>query len=211
MRMLLGTILGLAIAGSPLLARQEPADKEKQKQQEPKQQEPKTQEQPKTHEPPAQPKANPEKRQEPPPAAKQEKSDQKRQQQDAKQQHKDADKQSKDAEKQSKETDKKSRENIQPQQREQNNRQQYAQGSHPKGERIPPQKFDEHFGSEHHFRVRHLEEGRRFEYSGYAFELVEPWPAGWSYDDECYIEQDEDDYYLVDMFHPDIRVLVIVV
>ena len=75
----------------------------------------------------------------------------------------------------------------------------------------PPQQFDEKFGSEHHFRVRHLEECRRFEYSGFAFEVVQPWPAGWSYDDECYIEQDEDDYYLVDVFHPGIRLLVIVV
>jgi hypothetical protein len=209
MRILLGTILGLAIAGSPLLAHQEPADKEKRKQQEPKAQEP-----PKTHEPPAQPKATPEKRQEPPekkqeapPSAKQEKSDEKRQAQDPKQQQK-------EAEKQSKETDKNNRENNQaPQarQREQSNRQQYARGSHARSERIPPQKFDEHFGSEHHFRVWHLEEGRRFEYSGYAFEVVEPWPSDWSYDDECYIEQDEDDYYLVDVFHPGIRVLVIVV
>ena len=209
MKILLGTILGLTLASSPLLARQEPADKEKQKQQEPKQQEPKQQE-PKTQEPPKsheQPKANPEKKQEQPPAAKQEKSDEKRQQQDAKQQQK-------ETEKQSKGTDKKNREDNQPpqeQQRAQNNRQQYAQGSHPKGERIPPQRFDESFGSEHHFRVKHWQEGRKFEYSGYAFEVVEPWPAGWSYDDECYIEQQEDDYYLVDVYHPSIRVLVIVV
>jgi outer membrane biosynthesis protein TonB len=205
MRILLGAILGIATASSPLLARQEPAEKEKQKQQEPR-----------THEPQPAPKANPEKKQEPPekkqgpPSAKQEKSDEKRQQQDAKQQQKETEKQSKDNEK-------KTRENSQPpqqaqtQQRQQNNRQPYAQGSHRKGERIPPQKFDESFGSEHHFRVKHLQEGRRFEYSGYAFEVVEPWPAGWSYDDECYIEQDEDDYYLVDVFHPGIRVLVIVV
>jgi outer membrane biosynthesis protein TonB len=202
MRILLGAILGMAMASSPLLARQEPADKEKQKQQEPK-----------TQEPPS-PKANtekkqeaPAKKQEPPPSAKQEKSDDKHQQQDAKQQQKEMEKQSKDSEKKNRE----SSQQPQPQQRQQNSRQQYAQGSHPKGERIPPQKFDESFGSEHHFRVKHLQEGRRFEYSGYAFELVEPWPAGWSYEDECYIVEDEDDYYLVDVFHPDIRVLVIVV
>lgn len=206
MKILLRAILGIAMASSPLLARQEPAEKEKQKQQEPK-----------TQEPPPSPKENPEKKQEPPekkqgppPSTKQEKSDEKRQQQDAKQQQKETEKQSKENEKKTRENSQQPRQ-AQPQQRQQNNRQEYAKESHPKGERIPPQQFDEKFGSEHHFRVRHLEEGRRFEYSGYAFEVVQPWPAGWSYDDECYIEQDEEDYYLVDVFHPGIRLLVIVV
>jgi len=52
---------------------------------------------------------------------------------------------------------------------------------------------------------------RRFQYSGYSFELVEVWPAEWSYDDECYIEEEGDDYYLVDVVHPEIRVLVVIV
>ena len=100
---------------------------------------------------------------------------------------------------------------AQPQNHQQNSHQEYAEKSHGKGERIPPQKFQTDFGRDHHFRVKHLEQGRRFEYSGYSFELVEAWPAGWSYEDECYIEQDADGYYLVDVIHPEVRVLVIVV
>jgi len=190
MKLLLGVLLGFAIAGSPLLAGQEPGDKEKQKQEEPKKQEP-------------QPKAHPDQKQEPAPSAKQEKQDEKQQQTDKQQQ---AD------QKQSKDQDKKARENNPPQaqsqNRQQNNRQQYGQESH---ERIPPQKFQADFGRDHHFRVKRLEQGRRFEYSGYSFELVQAWPADWSYDDECYIEQDADGYYLVDLIHPEVRVLVIVV
>jgi hypothetical protein len=41
--------------------------------------------------------------------------------------------------------------------------------------------------------------------------VVEVWPARWSFDDDCYIEEDGDDYYLVDTVHPEIRVLVVVV
>lgn len=188
MKLLLGLVLGIAVAGSPLLAGQEPADKEKQKQEEPKKQEP-------------QPKANPDKKQEPAPSAKQEKQDEKQQQ--------------KENQRQSKDEEKKTREGkqpeAQPQNHQQNSHQEYAEKSHGKGERIPPQKFQTDFGRDHHFRVKHLEQGRRFEYSGYSFELVEAWPAGWSYEDECYIEQDADGYYLVDVIHPELRVLVIVV
>ena len=54
-------------------------------------------------------------------------------------------------------------------------------------------------------------DNRRFRYSGYWFEVVEVWPAGWSFDDDCYIAEDGDDYYLIDVVHPEIRVLVIVV
>ena len=191
MKLLLGVLLGFAIAGSPLLAGQEPGDKEKQKQEEPKKQEP-------------QPKAHADKKQEPAPSAKQEKQDEKQQQTDKQQQKAD--------QKQSKDQDKKARENNPPQaqsqNRQQNNRQQYGQESH---ERIPPQKFQADFGRDHHFRVKRLEQGRRFEYSGYSFELVQAWPADWSYDDECYIEQDADGYYLVDLIHPEVRVLVVVV
>jgi outer membrane biosynthesis protein TonB len=198
MKLILGAILGVAMASSPLLARQEPADKQKQQE-------------PKTQEPPPSPKADSDKKQEPPekkqepPSAKQDKSGDKRQQRDAKQQEKEMEKQSKGGEKKNRDNNQ-----AQPQQQQQNSRQ-YAQESHSKGKRIPPQKFQANFGRAHHFQVKHLEEGRRFEYSGYSFEVVEPWPADWSYDDKYCIEQHEDIYYLVDILHPSIHVLVIVV
>ncbi len=76
--------------------------------------------------------------------------------------------------------------------------------------RIPPERFQASFGRQHHFHVQQRSE-RRFQYGGYWFEFVEVWPAGWSYDDDCYIEEDGDDYYLIDVVHPEVRVLIVVV
>ena len=83
-------------------------------------------------------------------------------------------------------------------------------GSHKNVRRIPPERFQASFGREHHFRVQRRDD-RHFEYSGYTFEVVEVFPAGWSYDDDCYLEEDGDDYYLVDVVHPELRVLVVIV
>jgi outer membrane biosynthesis protein TonB len=84
--------------------------------------------------------------------------------------------------------------------------------------RIPDDRFRANFGREHRFHVRpqgggevQRGEGQRFQYAGYWFEFVEPWPAAWSYDDDCYIDYIDDDYYVFDEFHPGYRVLIIVV
>ena len=34
-----------------------------------------------------------------------------------------------------------------------------------------------------------------FHYGGYWFQVVDVWPAGWPYEDDCYLEEDGDDYY----------------
>jgi hypothetical protein len=81
------------------------------------------------------------------------------------------------------------------------------------GGRIPDDKFRAHFGHDHHFRIGHptIVEGRpRFEYSGYAFELVDAWPAAWSYDDDCYIDYVDDEDWLFDPLHPGMRIAVVV-
>jgi outer membrane biosynthesis protein TonB len=194
MKFALGISLGLAIALSQVLVAQEPTpDKQKPKPEEPA---------PKTPEP--------DNRQQPQPNAKP--NPQEQQQKEQKEQQKADKKQEKEQEKQTKdEAKKKSNEKNTAQQPAQKTQQNNAQAANGKGQRIPPQKFQASFGSQHQFRVRHLEDGRRFQYGGYWFELVEVWPAGWSYDDECYIDEDGDDYYLVDAFHPDMRVMVIVV
>ena len=194
MKIILNSMLALAIAGSPLLT-QEPDEKEK-----PKQQEPKKQPEPKAK--PAQepddrskPKSKP--KQEPAPPSPQQKPDEKQQQQDEK-----------ERQKQQKEQAKKEKNRPQEQSAPQNNRQHQATGQ---GQRIPPEQFRARFGREHHFRVAHSGgDNRRFQYGGYWFEVVEVWPAGWSFDDDCYIEEDGDDYYLVDLIHPEIRILVTV-
>jgi hypothetical protein len=76
--------------------------------------------------------------------------------------------------------------------------------------KIPDDRYHASFGREHHFRVARRG-GQRFEYGGYAFEFVEAWPSDWSDDDECYIVLDGDDYYLVDVVHPEVRIQVIIV
>jgi hypothetical protein len=79
---------------------------------------------------------------------------------------------------------------------------------------IPDDRFRAHFGREHTFRVSRpvVVEGRpRFQYSGYWFEFGNPWPEDWSYDDDCYIDYVDDEYYLFDPRHPGMRILVIVV
>jgi hypothetical protein len=193
MKFALGITFGLAIALSQVLVAQEPApDKQKPRPEEPA---------PKTPEP--------DDRQQPQPNAKP--TPQQQQEKQEKEQQKADKKQEKEQEKQSKDEAKKGTEKNTAQQPAQTTQGNKTQAGNAKGQRIPPQKFQASFGNQHQFRVRHLEDGRRFQYGGYWFEMVEVWPAGWSYDDECYIDEDGDDYYLVDAFHPDTRVMVIVV
>ena len=82
------------------------------------------------------------------------------------------------------------------------------------GGRIPDDKFRAHFGREHHFRVSHptVVSGQpRFEYSGYSFVIVDPWPAGWDYADDCYIDYVDGEYLLFDLIHPGVSIVVTVV
>src|SRR5215469_5070694 len=75
--------------------------------------------------------------------------------------------------------------------------------------RIPDEHFHASFGRGHRFHVRRDE--RTFAFGGYSFELVDPWPVAWSYDDDVFVEFIDGEYYLVDAVHPTLRVLVIVV
>jgi Ni/Co efflux regulator RcnB len=77
--------------------------------------------------------------------------------------------------------------------------------------RIDDEHFRAHFGHDHHFAIRHVTivEGRsHFAYGGYNFAIVEPWPAGWSYNDNCYIDFVDGGYYLFNLRHPGVRVSV---
>jgi hypothetical protein len=77
------------------------------------------------------------------------------------------------------------------------------------GHRIPDERFRANFGTEHHFHVARRND-RHFEYSGYAFEYVDAWPADWS-DDDVYIVLIGDDYYLVNVRHSEVRLRLILV
>jgi hypothetical protein len=81
-------------------------------------------------------------------------------------------------------------------------------------QRIPEEKFRASFGREHHFRVSQpvVVEGRpRFQYSGYWFEFVDVWPAGWSYSDDCYIDYIDGQYFLINVLRPGVRLALVVV
>lgn len=85
---------------------------------------------------------------------------------------------------------------------------------HVEQRRIADEHFHARFGREHHFAVRHVEVvngERRFAYGGYNFAFAQPWPAGWAYTDDCYIDSVDGAYYLFNVRHPGVRIAVNVV
>ena len=82
-----------------------------------------------------------------------------------------------------------------------------------KGGHIPDDKFRAHFGRSHAFTAKTVivSNQRQFQYSGYTFEFVDPWPQGWAYTDECYIDYIDGEYFLFDVLHPGVRIAVFVV
>jgi hypothetical protein len=79
--------------------------------------------------------------------------------------------------------------------------------------RIQDEHFRTHFGRDHHFAIRHvvMVGGRpHFAYGGYNFEIAQPWPGGWAYSDNCYIDFVDGGYYLFNLRHPGVRVAVTV-
>ena len=106
----------------------------------------------------------------------------------------------------------KQEEQARPVQNNQGERQMQGRGG--KGGRIPDDKFRAQFGREHRFRMSRptIVEGQpRFQYSGYWFVIVDPWPTVWLYTDECYIDYVDDQYYLFDVLHPGVGIVVTVV
>jgi hypothetical protein len=86
-------------------------------------------------------------------------------------------------------------------------------GHEARGQRIPDDRFRTNFGREHTFRVHtQVVEGQpRFQYGGYWFALANPWPADWTYDDDCYVDYIDGEYVLIDLRHPGIRLALLVV
>jgi hypothetical protein len=79
--------------------------------------------------------------------------------------------------------------------------------------RIDDAHFRAHFGHDHHFAIKHVTivGGRpHFAYGGYNFEIVDAWPAGWSYRDNCYIDFIDGGYFLFNLAHPGIRISITV-
>jgi hypothetical protein len=75
--------------------------------------------------------------------------------------------------------------------------------------RISDDHYRAHFGHDHSFRMirpQRVEGYNRFQYSGYWFGFNQPWPVGWSYDDNVYVEYVGGGYYLYNPRHSGIRI-----
>jgi hypothetical protein len=48
----------------------------------------------------------------------------------------------------------------------------------------------------------------RFQYGGYWFNVVQPWPVGWLYTDEVYVDYLNGGYFLCDPVHPGVYISV---
>ena len=86
-----------------------------------------------------------------------------------------------------------------------------------KGYHIPNDRFHGRYGQDHGFRfhnlpVRYVSGHRRFNYGGYWFGLVDPWPEYWSSDwydsDDVYVDYYNDGYYLYNRRHPSDRIAI---
>jgi hypothetical protein len=110
-------------------------------------------------------------------------------------------------EKVEKQDDRKATKQEQTQQRDQH-------AANQRGGRIPDDKFRANFGRQHTFVVNHptVVSGRpQFQYGGYSFTIVDAWPAGWAYSDQCYIDYINGEYFLFDLLHPGVQIALVVV
>ena len=80
--------------------------------------------------------------------------------------------------------------------------------------RIPDDRFRANFGREQVFVINRpviIEGQPRFQYGGYWFGFSQPWPVGWLYTDNVYVDYIDGGYFLYNPFHPGIRVVIIVI
>ncbi len=77
--------------------------------------------------------------------------------------------------------------------------------------RIPDDRFHSNFGRGHEFHMGNpvLVGGySRFQYGGYWFGFVQPWPAEWYYTDNVYIDYVDGGYYMYDPYYPGQRIAI---
>lgn len=76
---------------------------------------------------------------------------------------------------------------------------------------IPEAKFRSNFGSGHRFHVNRTEFANgsgRFQYGGYWFNVLQPWPVGWLYTDDVYVDYLNGGYFLCDPVHPGVYISI---
>jgi hypothetical protein len=102
-------------------------------------------------------------------------------------------------------------ERVQQQDQKGAQRSQREGGTHGSGDhgRIPDDHYRASFGSGHNFHVNRGDyDHRRFDYGGYSFGFIDPWPVGWVYTDNVYVVYDDGAYYMYDVVHPGVRISV---
>ncbi|MFZ3378179.1 MAG: hypothetical protein WA193_00985 [Candidatus Acidiferrales bacterium] len=80
--------------------------------------------------------------------------------------------------------------------------------------RIPDDRFRANFGHDHTFVIREpviVGGYSRFQYGGFWFGFVNPWPVGWYYTDNVYVDYVDGGYYLYNPYYPGARVSLSVV
>jgi hypothetical protein len=85
------------------------------------------------------------------------------------------------------------------------------------GYRIPANHYNGHFGSSHEFVIfsqPYMVVGGfpRFQYGGYWFSLVDPWPDSWASNwyetDDIYVSYTDNGYYMYDRRYPGVGIAV---
>lgn len=96
---------------------------------------------------------------------------------------------------------------------EEKNAQQHTQqaqrGGGKGGGHIPDDRFKANFGREHRFRVSQADyRGHRFQYGGYSFGFVDPWPSNWLYTQDVYVVEINGVYYLCNPVYPGVNLVL---
>ena len=128
-------------------------------------------------------------------------------QQEQHEQQEDKDKPSQEKEKEKKaqpEKQVKQEEKVAPE----HNAQQTKSVEHGHVGRIPDDRFKANFGREHRFRVSQADyaRDRRFQYGGYWFGFVQPWPSNWLYTQDVFVVEINGVYYLCNASYPGVNV-----
>jgi outer membrane biosynthesis protein TonB len=141
------------------------------------------------------------------PTAKQGEKNAQQEDKNSKQEEKNAqqqDKNNQSAEKNTQQEDKNSKQEEKNAQQRQAKPVQQAQRAGGGG--IPADRFKANFGREHSFRVSQGDyTNRRFQYGGYAFGFVDPWPSNWLYTQDVFVVEIDGVYYLCNPMYPGVN------
>jgi hypothetical protein len=80
--------------------------------------------------------------------------------------------------------------------------------------RIPEDRFRANFGAQHVFVINQpviVGGFSRFQYGGFWFGFENPWPEGWYYTDNVYVDYIDGGYYLCNPYYPGVHVGISVV